>query len=135
MPYFSESSLEKLSTVHSDLITLFTQVVKDFDCTVISGLRTLEEQQALYAKGRSEPGEIVTNCDGVNRRSNHQSGNAVDVVPYPIDWSDTKRMREFGWYVLGVANTLKRQGVMSHNVMWGGQWTRFPDLPHFELKT
>ena len=133
MPYFSDSSLSKLNTVHADLITLFTQVIKDFDCTVISGLRTLEEQQELYAQGRSDPGEIVTNCDGINRRSNHQSGNAVDVVPYPIDWGDMIRMREFGWFVLGVAATLRRQGLMAHDITWGGQWT-FKDYPHYELK-
>jgi hypothetical protein len=40
MPVFSQTSLEKLNTVHSDLQILFKTVVQYFDCSVVSGLRT-----------------------------------------------------------------------------------------------
>ena len=76
MNEFSESSLSKLRTVHQDLQTVFLEVVKEFDCSVLSGIRTEDEQAALYRKGRSEPGEIVTYRDGVNKRSKHQVGSA-----------------------------------------------------------
>ena len=132
MPEFSDRSLRRLSTVHPDLQILFQEVVKHFDCTVVSGLRTLEEQQALYAKGRPE-GNIVTYADGVERRSNHQSGNAVDVVPYPSGYSDAKKIRDFGWYVLGVAQMLKSYGAIDNDIKWGGKWKRFKDYPHFEI--
>ena len=80
MYYFSESSKVKLATVHEDLQRLFNEVIKHTDCTITSGLRTLEEQQELYAQGRTKSGPIVTNADGVNNKSNHQGGNAVDVA-------------------------------------------------------
>jgi peptidoglycan L-alanyl-D-glutamate endopeptidase CwlK len=89
---------------------------------------------ALYAKGRSKPGKIVTYKDGVERRSYHQTGNAVDVVPYPISWGNIERFRQFGWFVKGVATTLKRNGQIDSDVTWGGDWTRFKDYPHFEIR-
>lgn len=37
----------------------------------ICTLRSTEEQQALYAQGRTKPGKKVTWIDGVNKRSKH----------------------------------------------------------------
>ena len=59
MPEFSEVSQSRLATVHQDLQVVFNEVIKHFDCTIIYGLRTLKEQQALYAKGRTAPGGIT----------------------------------------------------------------------------
>lgn len=136
MPTFSKKSLKILRTVHPDLQTLFQIVVLFFDCTVVSGLRTLEEQQELYAQGRTKPGDIVTNADGIINKSNHQSGNAVDVVPYPSMWSDKKKSREFGGFVLGVAAILKQIGIIDIEIEWGGHWKIFDggDMPHFQKK-
>lgn len=132
MPQFSESSLKKLGAVHQDLQMLFSEVIKSFDCTVISGIRTQEEQQRLYAQGRSEPGNIITHMDGVLKRSKHQGGLAVDIVPYPIDWNDHERFRQFGWYVKGIAKTLKRYGAIENDIKWGGDW-KWKDLPHWQI--
>jgi peptidoglycan L-alanyl-D-glutamate endopeptidase CwlK len=132
MPEFSDRSKDKLYEVHPDLITLFEEVVKTFDCTVISGFRTAEEQQELYAKGRTEDGPIVTYKDGIVRKSKHQLGLAVDVVPYPSLYSDEKIMNDFGWYVLDTAERLKKDGMIDSDITWGGSW-KFTDMPHFEI--
>ena len=132
MAKFSRKSLEILGGVHDDLQVLFKEVVKNFDCTVISGIRTEDEQKALYAKGRTKPGNIVTHKDGVDRKSRHQEGMAVDVVPYPISWGDIERFRQFGWFVMGVAATLKEDGKIDNNIEWGGLW-KFKDYPHFQI--
>jgi len=142
MPRFGKSSMSKLRTVHPDLQTLFQVVVKYFDCTVVYGNRTTEEQQALYAQGRTKPGGIVTNCDGVKNKSKHQGGNAVDAVPYPIDWSDTNRMKYFAGFVIGIARILKDQGIIDSEIRSGYDWdgdtevkdTNFIDLPHFQIQ-
>jgi len=140
MPRFSKASREKLETCDIRLQTLFEKVVEGFDCTITCGLRTLQEQQTLYAQGRTMPGEIVTNCDGILKKSNHQSeddiSKAVDAVPYPIDWKNRDRFIHFAGYVKGVADTL---GI---KIAWGGDWDNdhymqdenFPDFPHFELE-
>lgn len=41
--------------------------------------RTVAEQDALYAQGRTEPGNIVTNAPGSNYSSYHQWGTAFDI--------------------------------------------------------
>jgi len=134
MAEFSARSLEKLESVHQDLQTVFKEVVRHFDCTVVSGMRTQEEQQALYAKGRTVDGVIITYKDGIERRSRHQDGLAVDVVPYPTMYTDEYKMIHFGWFVKGVAATLKRYGQIENDIDWGGDWD-WKDLPHFQIKT
>ena len=42
-------------------------------------LRTVAEQDALYAQGRTEPGNLVTNAPGSNYSSYHQWGTAFDI--------------------------------------------------------
>jgi hypothetical protein len=34
----------------------------------------------------------VSKCDGINKKSKHQDGLAIDFIPYPFngDWEDTK---------------------------------------------
>jgi len=141
MPSFGQKSRSRLDTCHDNLRLLFEEVVKTFDCTIVSGHRTREEQAALYAQGRDKPGSVVTMRDGVVKLSNHQGVDgeepslAVDAVPYPIDWKDTERMVYFAGFVKGVA---VRMGI---KIRWGGDWDsdtetddeRFRDLPHFEL--
>lgn len=133
MPKFGTKSKERLATVHPDLQTLFWEVIKHRDCSVVSGLRTRQEQQALYALGRTEDGDIVTNADGVNNKSKHQSGNAVDVVPWPEKW-DREALRDFGNFVKGIAVILKRCGTIDYDIEWGGNWSRFIDMPHWQIK-
>ena len=135
MPNFSKSSQKKLETAHQDLQALFQTVIKFWDCTIIYGHRTVEEQQKLYAQGRTKPGKIVTYVYGVNRKSDHNymPSRAVDVMPYPIDWDDRERTREFGWFVLGVARMLKEYGAIENDIKWGGTWKNFVDLPHYYI--
>ncbi len=141
MPSFGQKSRARLETCHDNLQILSREVVKHFDCSVIYGWRSSEEQARLYAQGRTMPGRIVTQCDGVVKLSKHQGvdgekpSTAVDLVPYPIDWEDEERMVYFAGFVKGVA---VRMGI---KIRWGGDWNsdtetddeRFRDLPHFEL--
>jgi peptidoglycan L-alanyl-D-glutamate endopeptidase CwlK len=47
---------------------------------IAEGFRTKERQEELYAQGRTAPGLIVTDCDGVNTPSEHQTCMAADIV-------------------------------------------------------
>jgi len=139
VPRFSKKSKAKLETCHEDIQTLFNAVVAGFDCTPIYGHRTAAEQQALYAIGRTTDLDRnpVTKIDGVKRMSMHNyfPSLAIDILPYPIDWKDTDRMRYFAGYVMGIADSI---GV---KIRWGGDWDgdtelrdqNFNDLAHFEL--
>jgi len=139
-----------LATCHADLILLFNVVVKYFDCKILYGARTPEKQFKLFQIGREKVGgtwkkvgQTVTNCDGYSKPSDHnfKPSRAVDAVPYPVDYKNTRRQIYFIGYVLGVARILKRANKIKHEVRSGVDWnadtyikdTRFLDFPHFYI--
>ncbi|MCD9033447.1 peptidoglycan-binding protein [Luteimonas sp. Y-2-2-4F] len=88
---------------------------------VTQGYRSIAEQNALYAQGRTAPGDIVTNARGGS--SYHNYGLAFDVVEVRPDGSvnwDTD------WAAIG------RIGE-NMGLEWGGNWTRLVDRPHFQM--
>lgn len=129
MTNFSTKSAAKLKTCHINLQIIMLEAIKEFDFTVLCGTRTVEEQQELYAQGRTKPGKIVTWIDGVTQKSNHNytPSRAVDVAPYPIDWNNLERFK-------ALAKIVKRIAFEnSVEIVWGGDWKKKPDFPHFEL--
>ncbi len=92
---------------------------------VTQGLRTWEEQDALYAKGRTVPplGKIVTKAKG--GYSYHNFGLAFDIVVLDAvgkaDW-DTEHP-----FWQRAAQLGKSVGLE-----WGGDWKSFKDVPHFQ---
>jgi peptidoglycan L-alanyl-D-glutamate endopeptidase CwlK len=95
--------------------------VKGIDLHITSGMRTFEEQQALYDQGRTKPGKIVTKAKPGT--SFHNYGLAIDVIPFvdsKPDWN-TKLWPE-------ISDIGKGLGFS-----WGGDWKTFKDLPHFEF--
>ena len=129
MPRFGKRSISRLKTCDQKLQELFYEVVKHFDCSIIEGHRGEERQNKAYADGKSK-------VKYPNGKHNQNPSIAVDVAPYPIDWSDRDRFHYFGGFVLGVA---KEMGM---NIRWGGDWNqdthtkdnKFDDLVHFEIK-
>lgn len=134
MPKFSQESFSKLSTCHMELQTLFYEVVRSFDCSVLEGYRNEADQEAAFERGN-------TKIHYPHGKHNGQPSMAVDVAPYPIEWKNIKRFYWFGGYVMGVAERLKQEGKMTYSVRWGGDWDgdkdiddqHFNDLVHFEL--
>jgi len=129
MPRFGKRSISRLKTCDQKLQELFYEVVKHFDCSIIEGHRGEERQNKAFADGKSK-------VKYPNGKHNQNPSIAVDVAPYPIDWSDRDRFHYFGGFVLGVA---KEMGM---NIRWGGDWNqdthtkdnKFDDLVHFEIK-
>lgn len=140
MARFSQRSIDALCGVHPDLQRVLSEAIKTtpVDFTITSGVRSLKEQQALYAQGRTKPGSKVTNADGVRNKSNHQAkadgfGYAVDLYPFyngSIQIHDSQvvpKLRQIADHIKQVADSM---GV---RVEWGGDW-KMRDYPHFELK-
>ena len=95
-------------------------------------LRTKEEQDALYAQGRTRPGPIVTNARGSEYRSQHQWGIAFDFyLRMDVDGdgqiSDDSYNDRTGLFS-EAASEAKELGLG-----WGGDWKRFVDKPHIYL--
>lgn len=88
-----------------------------FDLRVTSGWRSFQEQDRLYAQGRTTAGKIVTNAKG--GESLHNYGCAFDLADrkkgYNIDWEKVGKIGE------------------SLGFEWGGRWTGFIDRPHFQM--
>ncbi|MCX2863682.1 M15 family metallopeptidase [Paucibacter sp. PLA-PC-4] len=123
----ARSTLEKgvldgLQPSARELASRFLDAAKarDLPLTLVAGYRSPEQQLALYAKGRSEPGNLVTNA----RVSVHNTGLAFDVAfrkGDTVSWEDEKAFR--------IAAALGKD----LGLVWGGD-SRFPDLPHFETR-
>ena len=135
MPNFSNISIARLAGAHNDLQTLFKEVIKHFDCSIICGFRNEADQNKAFDDGFST-------VKYPNSKHNQLPSLAVDVIPYPIDYKDVNRMRFFAGFVLGIASQLKEQGKIEHDIVSGFDWdrdtelkdTRFLDGPHFQIK-
>ena len=85
--------------------------------------RSVAEQDALYAQGRTQPGSIVTNARGSSYSSQHQWGIAADF--YRADGKGA--YNESGDYFKKVGELAKNLGLG-----WGGDWKSLKDNPHFQ---
>jgi peptidoglycan L-alanyl-D-glutamate endopeptidase CwlK len=95
---------------------------KGITIKLISGLRSYEEQAALYAKGRTKPGPKVTNAPP--GYSNHNFGLAFDIGVF----QGTKYLPDSPLY-----KTVGAIG-MELGLEWGGNWKTIQDQPHFQLR-
>lgn len=127
---------DKLAGVHPTLVNIVGQIktrmaASGFPMLVTDGVRTVDEQRALYAQGRTEPGRVVTNADGVHHKSNHQPhedgyGHAVDMCFLDADSQPTWSLT-YPWLAYGAV-------AKSLGCKWGGDWKgALHDLPHIEL--
>ena len=96
---------------------------------VISAMRTYAEQDKLFAQGRTEPGDIVTNARG--GFSNHNFGLAFDIGIFTGS-TDPEKAKNF------VSSSPSYDGIgalgTDLGLEWGGNWKKFKDKPHFQLR-
>ena len=157
----SQTSLDKLKGVHPNLVNFMKELIKEspFDFKITCGVRTAEEQNHEYQKGRTLPGIKVTKVDGYKQKSNHQVkydglGYAVDIgvlikekvkvkvkengkeiekevkkIVYKGSWKDFH-------YYQDIYNVAKEKGLLEkYGIEWGGNcWKSFKDAPHWQIK-
>lgn len=125
-------SSRSLSDAHSILAERYLLLAEDFareqvpaSLIVTCTHRSVDEQAVLYAQGRTVPGKVVTNADGITRLSahNYYPARAIDVAVI----LDGKVAWREDLYVPLVA-LAKRHGLVS-----GGSWNTFKDWPHIEM--
>jgi len=94
----------------------------DFGIPATGGLRNEKDQLLLFQQNKSR-------CDGVNRKSNHQKGRALDFFAYvdgAASW-EKEYLAQVAAAFLQCANELKI------NIRWGGLFRSYVDFPHIEL--
>lgn len=95
---------------------------------VVQGLRTVAEQDALFAQGRTTPGPRVTNVRG--GYSWHNYGLAVDCVP-SIEGPDAPFTPN--WDSDAPSYPTMWEAARLLGLTCGADWTSFPDPPHLQL--
>ena len=117
-----------LNLVHPKLRTIVNRVIEECKAVglavlITDGWRSKEEQDKIYAQGRTTPGVIVSRAS--YPYSAHNWGVAVDfcrnVRGHEYEDSDDFFRR--------VATIAKKYGLE-----WGGDWKNFVDKPHLQLK-
>lgn len=104
---------EKAQQLQKNMQTLAMPIVFD------NSFRSAKTQDNLYAQGRTAPGAIVTNAQGL--QSYHQYGLAFDC-----------KFRDWGWNPPDASwwQTLGKEGEKL-SLIWGGRW-KMSDIGHFE---
>ena len=128
-----ERSLRNLATLHPEVqprMEAFLKAAKSLaaprglDVRIISGTRSFIEQDALYAKGRTAPGPVVTRARA--GYSLHNFGIAIDLGIFSADGKkyheEHPLYRELG--PLGESLGLE----------WGGRWKSIIDEPHYQFR-
>ncbi|MEK3885435.1 M15 family metallopeptidase [Paenibacillus sp. PL2-23] len=98
---------------------------------VTDGFRSHEEQEALYAQGRTTAGPVVTHVRG--GASYHNYGLAIDfalLTPkgkaiWDLEYDGNRNGASDWMEVVAIA---KRLGFT-----WGGNWQGFKDYPHLQM--
>lgn len=125
--------------MHPEVRTLFMDFINECEAAtgatlrIVQGLRTIEEQDALYAQGRTKPGAIVTNARGGS--SYHNYGLAIDLV----EIRDGKPNWNFNYKLL-------QPVAKKYGLTWGADWDNdgktkadgdkdehLVDMPHFQI--
>ena len=120
--------MRDMGMLHPELqekLTLLLSICKDKKLNIKIGecLRTVAEQDDLYAQGRWAPGNIVTYARGITYSSQHQWGIAADFfenVP-GHEFDNETFFRRVG----RIAKSL--------GLGWGGDWVSPVDMPHLYL--
>ncbi|MEK4195967.1 M15 family metallopeptidase [Paenibacillus sp. FSL L8-0323] len=99
---------------------------------ITQGLRTIAEQDALYAQGRTKSGSVVTNAKGGT--SYHNYGLAIDfalLLPdgKQVSW-DLKRDGD-GDKVADWTEVVRE--AKSLGFEWGGDFVSIKDAPHLQM--
>jgi hypothetical protein len=102
-------------------LVLRCQIQLGINLRVAQALRTIAEQDALYAKGRTVSGDIVTNAKGGS--SYHNFGLAFDLVEITSEGGVN-----YNYDHAAVSSIGKSLGFE-----WGGDWKSIVDKPHYQM--
>lgn len=116
----SKRSRDRMQGVHPALVGVIEAAIRTtpVDFMITEGMRTRERQAALVKAGASR-----------TLNSRHLTGHAVDIAAMVDgkvrwDWPLYPRIAQ------AIKAAAKARGVA---LVWGGDWPRLRDGPHFEL--
>lgn len=114
----SSRDMQRLAGVHPDLVRVISRAREAADFIVTEGLRTEARQRQLVAAGASQ-----------TMHSRHLTGHAVDLAAL-VDGAVRWDWPLYDRLALAVKRAAVEEVVA---IVWGGDWPKFRDGPHFEL--
>ena len=124
---FSDKSKKVLETVHPYLQLICYEAIKIIDFTPLEGLRNEEKQNNYFHAGKSKLKYPQSRHNKSILLKLDKFSDAIDLVPYPIDWDNKERFQHLSGIIKGIALS---KGIQ---IEWGGDWNK-KDLPHFQFK-
>lgn len=117
---FDSRSRRNLTGVHPDLVRVVTRAseITSVPFVVTEGVRSVKRQAELVKRGASQ-----------TMNSRHLHGLAIDVAAISgseirWDWPLYYKIAE------AMKQAANEEGI---SMIWGGDWRKFKDGPHFEL--
>lgn len=119
---------QRLSGLHPDLIRVVRGAAARYRPSgrfiVVEGLRVIERQRELFTAGKSK-----------TMKSRHLTGHAVDLAPL-VDLNGDGAL-ELTWIresFFPIVDAMRDSATAEHVLLeWGGDWTTFVDMPHWQL--
>jgi len=134
--HLGSTSLKRLRTCHVDIIKIIEEAIAGnppCDFGVVCGARGKAAQEAAFAGGHSKAryGESPHNAEAPHKAL------AVDIAPYSGEtgylWNDKEMFNLLAEHVKTTADRLMIKGIITNEIEWGGDWTSFKDMPHWQL--
>lgn len=142
---FGTTSHDRLATVDQRLQTIALLALRissrrkdggvDFAIPSYGGKRTAEEQNMLFKKK-------VSKADGYDKKSYHQTGLALDVIPYvkaegvkgnAIYTKKISAQKRTMYFHMIAVCMLEAANRLGYKLTWGGNWQTFNDMPHWQI--
>lgn len=134
---FSDKSKERMQGVDDELQRVFNYAINhstiDFGIPRDGGLRTAERQNVLYKTFKD--GKRVSQRDGYDKKSYHQTGKALDFYAYVDGKASWDKMH----LALVAATILQAASALGVALEWGGFFGAKDgkpgwDMPHIQLR-
>jgi peptidoglycan L-alanyl-D-glutamate endopeptidase CwlK len=126
---YGKRSLTKLNEAEPVLKELFIRALWNSpeDIAVIEGHRTKEDQDKAFKSGNSK-------VKWPHSKHNKLPSQAVDAVPYPIDWGNRARFESLAEHIKSVWAQMESEGATGDWLLqWGGNFKSFYDGPHWQI--
>lgn len=128
MRVWSDRSLKSMDGIHPDLRRVLDDALQSshHDFVVTEGLRSISRQKEMVRIGAS-----------TTMNSRHLTGHAVDLYGWvdlnnngKVTFEEMSNVR----VLTSIAGAIKASATkLGIPIVWGGDWRKFRDLPHFEL--
>ena len=129
---FGNRSVDRMEGVNDLLVKCAIKALSksSYDMTIpwMGGVRTALEQKDLFDAGNSK-------ADGFDKRSFHQSGNALDIIPVIGGYENIRVFNHFAKQMFSTWQLMIYLGEAKGLLYWGGHFGESGwDKPHWEVR-